>query len=430
MDAIIIGSGQGGGPLAGALARAGQSVALIEAEAVGGTCVNRGCTPTKTMVASARIAYLARRAADYGVECGPVRVDMGVVRMRKRAIVEQFRSGSEAGLNKAGVELIYGSARFVDAKTIEVNGEKLSAEKIFINVGARPRQLENCEGLDSTSIMELDIVPEHLLVIGGGYVGTEFGQMFRRFGSQVTMLVRGNRFLSREDEDVAEAMLEMLQEDGIDVHFNTPADQRSKFSYSHLLMAAGRVPNTDQLNLEAAGVATDKGGFVQVNEQLETNVPGIYAIGDCKGGPAFTHISYDDFRILRANLLEGGKETTTGRMVPYTMFTDPQLARVGLSEKEALKAGYNIAVAKIPMSHVARALELAETRGFMKAIVDLDTEQILGCAILGIEGGELMSMIEIAMMGKVPYTALRDSTFAHPTLAEALNTLFSQIPSK
>jgi pyruvate/2-oxoglutarate dehydrogenase complex dihydrolipoamide dehydrogenase (E3) component len=293
--------------------------------------------------------------------------------------------------------------------------------------------------------MELDEVPDHLLVLGGGYVGLEFAQMFRRFGSEVTVVQRGRQLLSREDADVAEAVAEILREDGIEVLLETRAERaeqtedgtirltirtpegESTLEGSHLLVAAGRPPNTDQLNLEAAGVETDKRGFIKVNERLETNVPGIWALGDVKGGPAFTHISYDDFRIVRTNLLEGGNATINDRMVPYTIFIDPQLGRVGLSEEEAREQSRNVRVAKMPMSHVARALEVDEPRGVMKAVVDAETHQILGCAVLGIEGGEVMAMIQIAMMGGVPYTVLRDAIFAHPTLAESLNNLFATI---
>jgi pyruvate/2-oxoglutarate dehydrogenase complex dihydrolipoamide dehydrogenase (E3) component len=455
-DAIVIGAGQSGGPLSTALARAGWKTALIEREHVGGTCVNEGCTPTKTMVASARVAYLARRGADYGVHNGPVTVEMTRVRQRKRDIVDSFRNGSQRRIESTeGVDLLMGEASFTGTKVLEVrlnNGEirQLTANAIFLNTGDRPTKpavdgLESISTLDSTSIMELDTVPEHLLVLGGGYVGLEFGQMFRRFGSQVTIVQRGAQLLAREDGDVAEEVAKILREDGIEIlleaaalhaeqgtsgkiHLTvgTPAAERT-LTGSHLLVAAGRVPNTDWLNLAAIGVQTDKRGYIQVNEWLETNVPGIYALGDVKGGPAFTHISYDDFRIIRTNLLEGGDVTIKDRLVPYTIFIDPQLGRVGLSETEARAQGRNIKVAKMPMNYVARALEVDESRGFMKAVVDADTSQILGCAVLGIEGGEMMAMLEIAMMGKVPYTVLRDAIFAHPTLAESLNNLFSML---
>ncbi len=453
-DAVVIGSGQGGSPLAGTLAGAGRKTAIIEREHVGGTCINEGCTPTKTMVASARVAYLDRRSADYGVQNGPVNVDMVEVRQRKRNIVETFRGGSEQRLEDAeNLDLIRGEARFTGPKELEVRldgGEtiQLTAENIFINVGARPggvpvEGLDAVPTLDSTTVMELDEVPEHLLVLGGGYVGLEFAQMFRRFGSEVTVVQRGPQLLSREDTDVAEAVAEILREDGVAVLLETEAqsvrqdesggiqltvngpDGEDTISGSHLLVAAGRPPNTDLLNLEAAGVETDKRGHVKVNERLETNVPGVYALGDVKGGPAFTHVSYNDYQVIEANLLNGGDATIAGRLVPYTVFMDPQLGRVGLSEAEAREQGRDIRVASMPMGHVARALEMGESRGMMKAVVDGGTGEILGCAILGIEGGEIMAMIQIAMMGKLPYTALRDGVFAHPTLAESLNSLFA-----
>lgn len=455
-DAIVIGAGQSGGPLSTALARAGLKTAISEREHVGGTCINKGCTPTKTMIASARVAYLARRAADYGVHTGSVTVDLAKVRQRKRDIVESWRSGGQRRIEDTeGVDLLMGEASFTGPKSIEVRlneGEtlQLTADKILINTGARPRQpslpgLDQVPALNSTSIMELGEVPEDLLVLGGGYIGLEFGQMFRRFGSQVTIVHRGAQLLTREDPDVAEEVANILREDGIEVLLETegrrveqtddghirlvvrtPEGERTLVG-SHLLVAVGRVPNSDRLNLESAGVQTNKRGFIQVNERLETNVPGIYAMGDVKGGPAFTHISYDDFRILRANLLEDGDATTADRLVPYTVFIDPQLGRVGLSEREARTQGRNIRVAKLPMNYVARALEVDEPRGFMKAVVDADTDQILGAAILGIEGGEIMAMLQVAMMGKVPYTALRDGVFAHPTLAESLNNLFAAL---
>lgn len=455
-DAIVIGAGQGGGPLASALANAGKKTALIEQEHAGGTCVNEGCTPTKTMVASARVAYLARRGADYGVQTGPISVDMTVVRQRKRAIVESFRSGSEKRIaDTQGLDYLLGQARFNGSREIEVilnSGEtrQLSAETIIINTGARPAQpdlpgVEQTPVLNSTSIMELDTVPEHLLIVGGGYVGLEFGQMFRRFGSRVTIIQRGAHLLSREDDDIADAVADILREDGIEVllqatprHVLRQANNQLHLSVqtsegerlligSHLLIAAGRTPNTDKLNAEATGITLDKRGFIPVNERMETGIAGIYAIGDVNGGPAFTHISYDDFRILRANLLEHGDATTHDRLVPYTVFIDPQLGRVGLSEREAREQGRTIRVAKMPMSYVARALETDESRGLMKAIVDAHSGQILGCAILGIEGGEIMSALQLAMMGKLPYTTLRDAVFAHPTLAESLNNLFSTL---
>jgi pyruvate/2-oxoglutarate dehydrogenase complex dihydrolipoamide dehydrogenase (E3) component len=455
-DAVVIGSGQGGKPLADALARAGRKIAIIERGDVGGTCVNVGCTPTKTMIASARTAYVDRRSADYGVHNGPVSVEMTEVRQRKRDIVNTFRDGVRQGIESTkGLDLLLGEAHFTGPKELEVNlndGEtvRLTADNIFINVGARPEDppiegLDSVPTLDSTSIMELDEVPEHLLVLGGGYVGLEFTQMFRRFGSEVTIVQRGEQLLAREDEDVADKVAEVLRGDGIEVLLGTEAssveqaedggiqltldtpDGERTLSGSHLLVAIGRPPNSDSLSLDAAGVQADKRGFIEVNERLETNVQGVYALGDVKGGPAFTHISYDDFRIINTNLLEGGDASIADRLVSYTVFIDPDLGRVGMSEREAREQSRNVTVAKMPMTHVARALEVDETRGMMKAVVDADTSRILGCAILGIEGGEIMSMIQIAMMGDLPYTSLRDAPFAHPTLAESLNKLFATI---
>lgn len=453
-DVIIIGAGQAGGPLATAFGKAGKKTALIEKEHVGGTCINEGCTPTKTMVASARAAYLARRAADYGVNVGKVAVDMSVVRRRKREIVDSFRNGSQGRLETSdNVELIFGTASFSGEKTVNVTGaaeggRELQAETIIINAGGRPAiptisGLNETPFLTSTSIMELDTVPEHLLIIGAGYISLEFGQMFRRFGSEVTVLEQSSRFLPREDEDVANDLKKILMNDGVYIALGAGIErvwqddggihvqvrhreETPVFSGSHLLVAVGRTSNADTLNLEATGVKTNERGWIPVNDKLETNVSGIYAVGDINGGPAFTHISYDDFRILRTNLIEGGDQSTRERLVPYTMYTDPQLGRVGMSEQEAKEKGLEVQVFKMPMSHVARALETDEPRGVMKAIVDKKTKQILGATVLGIEGGEVMTMFQIAMMGKLPYTTLRDAVFAHPTIAEALNNLFTE----
>ncbi len=452
-DAIIIGSGQSGKPLALALAEAGWKTALIERAYIGGTCINYGCTPTKTMVASARAAYLARRAGDYGVNAGEVSVDMNRVIARKQKIVESFRKGGRDRLEKTkNLDLIFGEASLKDRESIRVafddgKERELRAKKIIINTGGRPAVppipgLDTAPVCDSTSIMELSRLPEHLLVLGGGYIALEFGQMFRRFGAKVSMVERSAHLVSREDTDVSEAVEKILREDGIEIFLNSQAtkidtssdgemqmvirerDRETTLTGSHLLAAVGRAPNTEELNLPAAGVETDEKGYIKTNDRLETNVLGIFAIGDVHGGPAFTHISYDDYRVLKENLLNGGNATIKGRLVPNTVFIDPQLATVGLSETEARKQGRNIRVAKLPMAHVARALEVSETRGFMKAIVDADTGQILGCTILGIEGGEVMSMLQIAIMGGIHYTKIKEAIFAHPTLAESLNNLF------
>lgn len=452
-EAAVIGSGQGGKPLALALAQAGRRTVLVERDHVGGSCVNYGCTPTKTMAASARVAYLSRRALEYGVQAGPVRVDLKAVKARKTRLVESFRNGSLEGIQKTpGLELLRGEARFLEPHLLEVRRKeeaslRIEAEWMFLNPGCRPSVppidgLEQVPFLDSTSVMELESVPQHLLVVGGGYVGIEFGQMFSRFGSRVTLLQRGPQLLPREDQDVAEEVAKILREDGIEIHLQTEVRQVREVSPghlelvaerngeghllhgSHLLIATGRTPNTDTLDLPSAGIQTDDRGYIRVNERLETGVPGVYALGDVKGGPAFTHISYDDFRVLRTNLLEGGDADISGRLVPYTVFMDPQLGGVGLTEKEARRQGRPVQVARLPMTRVARALETGETRGFMKALVDPETKQILGCTILGIEGGEIMAVLQVAMMGKLPYPSIREAVFAHPTLAESLNNLF------
>jgi pyruvate/2-oxoglutarate dehydrogenase complex dihydrolipoamide dehydrogenase (E3) component len=451
-QALVIGSGQGGTPWCQALAKAGLRTALIEREYVGGTCVNVGCTPTKTMVASGRVAYLAHRGPNYGIRTGRIHIDMKVVRRRKRHIVKEFRSGNEKRIESTkNLDLIRGQANFATAKSIEVrlnDGTRrtLTADRIFINAGCRPAipavdGLRDVPFLDSTSIMELAVVPKHLLVLGGGYVGLEFGQLFRRLGSEVTIVQSGSQLLSGEDADVAEQVSAILEQDGVSVLLKSKAERVKKagkqvrlavrqdantrtVSGSHLLVATGRIPNTDTLRVVSAGIAVDDRGFIKTNNKLETNVEGVYALGDIKGGPAFTHISYDDFRILRTNLIEKGSATTDGRLVPYTVFIDPQLGRIGMTETEARARNKKIRIAKMPMAYVARALEVDETRGFMKAIVDAETNQILGAAVLGIEGGEIMSQIQLAMMGKLPFTTLREAVFAHPTLAESLNNLF------
>ncbi len=458
-DVIVIGAGQGGGPLAGKLAKAGQRVALVERQHAGGTCVNEGCTPTKTMIASARVAHVARRAAEYGVHTGDggVTIDLERVRQRKRDIVESFRDGSEASLRKIEpLDLLMGTARFTAPHEIHVDlndgGHRaLTAPTIVIDVGTRPT-VPPIDGLDSVdfhtnaSIMELAEVPEHLIIIGGGYVGVEFGQMFRRFGSRVTLVDRGPQLLAHEDADVADALTGILRDEGIDVWLNaetrsvgtvdgglyltaTVDGERRSVRGSHLLVATGRRPNTDGLGIEHAGITPTEHGHIRVDDRLRTGVEGIYALGDVTGGPAFTHTSYDDYRILASDLLgDGGYRGRSERLLAYTVYSDPQLGRVGLTERQARATGRDVWVATLPMSHVARALETDETRGFMKAIVDAGSARILGAAVLGSEGGELAAALQIAMLGDLPYTALRDAPLAHPTYAESLNNLFARVP--
>lgn len=451
-DAVVIGTGQAGKPLAHDLAASGRRTAVVERLHVGGSCVNFGCTPTKTMIASARVAHLARRGPAYGVSTGEVTVDLERVRARKRRVVESFRRAGQEGLEREeGVELIFGHARLTGPRSVEIEladggRRRFEAEWIFLNTGTRPKLpkidgIDQVPTLDNTTVMELGETPEHLAVLGGGYIGLEMGQMFSRFGSRVTILQRGDRLVSREDEDVTEEIAEILRGEGIDVLLSTttrrvrreadgieleverPEGART-IRASHLLVATGRTPNSDDLGLETAGVETDERGYVTVDDRLQTSVPGIWALGDLTGGPAFTHVSYDDYRVVRDRLLEGRDASTRGRLVPFTLFTDPQLGRVGLTEREAGEAGKRFRVAKLPMTHVARAIETGETRGFMKALVEDETGQILGCAILGLEGGEVMAVLQVAMLAKLPYTALREGVFAHPTLAESLNNLF------
>lgn len=452
-DAVVIGAGQAGVPLAVALAQAGRRTAMIERRWVGGTCVNDGCTPTKTMVASARVAWQARGAGEYGVSVDGVRVDVARVRRRKQQVVESFRHRGERRLADAGVELIHGEAAFTGKRALSIatadGARAIRADLVFINTGARPAPLrvpgiDTIDVLDSTSVMELDRAPEHLLVIGGGYVGLEMAQAYRRFGSRVTVVQNGPRLLGREDPDIADAVAELLRGEEIDILLSsrptrfgrdggtvratveTPDGERT-VEATHVLAAAGRLPNTDTLNPSAGGVEVDERGFVHVDERLRTSAEGVYALGDVNGGPAFTHVSYDDYRIIRTNVLEGGSATTAGRVVPYVVYIDPQLGRVGLGETEARDAGREVRIARMPMAHVARAIETGDTRGMMKAVVDAATDQILGCAILGMEGGEMMTMVQLAMQGGLPYTALRDGIFAHPTLAEAFNNLFATL---
>jgi pyruvate/2-oxoglutarate dehydrogenase complex dihydrolipoamide dehydrogenase (E3) component len=475
VSAIVIGSGQAGTPLAVALANAGRSTVLIERANLGGTCVNVGCTPTKTMIASGRVAYLAGRASEYGIFQRAVGegivpiAQMERIRERKREIVQKWRSGSERRV--AGVEnltVVRGEASFVGEKVVRVEFphedyvREIDAEEVFINVGERPatsdlQGLESVDAsrvLDSTSIMELDAIPRRLLVLGGGYIGLEFGQLFARLRSKVTIVQRGKQLLPQEDPEIAQAVQGICKEDGIEIVLNatavkvaaTGADNTDilleyrttdgalhEASGSHLLIAIGRTPNTDSLNLSAAGVETTSRGHLIVSPSLQTNVPGIYALGDCHGGPAFTHVSYDDFRIIRTNLIDKAVQSTSTMQrdgqVPYVVYTDPQLGHVGLHEDEARKKfpEKQIKTATMPMAYVARAVETAEARGLMKAVVDGESGAILGFTCLGIEGGEIMSLVQIVMMGGLPYWKLRDAVFAHPTLAESLNNLWGYL---
>ena len=452
-DAIIIGAGQAGGPLAKKLAEAGRKTLIIEKRFVGGTCVNDGCTPTKTWVASAKAAYMASNSAELGVKVKDFKVDMAVIKKRKDDIILKSRNGNQKGMEKTkNLDLVFGDATFIDHKTIAVklnNGgtKKYKADLFFVNTGAKPvipdiEGLQDIDYLTSTSILELDTVPGHLLVIGGNYIGLEFGQMFSRFGSKVTVLERSARIVSREDEDISAEVENLFELEKIRVLINTQAkkfektgkgkisvivktgNKEEKIKCTHVLVAVGRAPQTDTLNLDKTGVNLDEKGNIKVNNKLETNVPGIYALGDVKGGPAFTHVSYNDYTIVYRNLLQGVNYTTDDRPIPYCMFTDPQLARVGIDETEAKQQKLNYKVAKLPMAHVARAIETGDTRGFMKAIVDVDTKKILGAAVLGPEGGEIMTVLQMAMEGGITYDRIRFCVFAHPTYSESLNNLF------
>ncbi len=454
-DAIIIGSGQGGTPLAKKLAKKGWKVALVEKQWIGGSCVNVGCTPTKTMIASAKAIYNVKQAGRLGVTVDGYAVDIKTIVDRKSDVVESFREGAEKGLEETeNLTIIYGAAAFVSNKSYKVSlndgGETtLSADKIFINVGTSP-QIPEVDGLTevgyytSTTLMELQEVPEHLLIIGGGYIGLEFGQMYRRFGSKVTILESGQRFLEKEDEDIAEEVLEFLRSEDIEIRTNAKMkrvesrdgeikatiiedEKEIKISCTHILIAAGRTPNTKLLNLQNTDIKTNDRGYIDVNDKLETAVEGVYVIGDVKGGPEFTHIAYNDHLILLHNLFESSQKSIKGRIVPYTMFTDPQLGRVGITEQEAKATGLDIEVAVLPMKNVARAIENGDTRGVMKAVVDAKSGKILGVAILGQEGGEIMSVLQMAMVGGITGQELREMVFSHPLYAESINNLFMKL---
>lgn len=454
-------------PLAKKLAIAGWKTALIEKKFIGGTCVNVGCTPTKTLIASGHVAYLAKRSADFGVHTSDWSIDIETVIRRKNAHVLQAREGSTKSLLETpNLEVIFGNASFTGAKELTVTKEdgsikddstkdgstkdgasgSITAEHIFINTGCKPAipsipGLASIQYFTSSTILDLLVIPTHLAIIGGSYVALEFGQFYRRLGSEVTILEAGDRFLHKEDEDIAAEIKKILEEDGIRILTGakvtnvTPtngADEidlgsGEKIRASHVLVATGRLPETTALNVAAAGIAVDPHGFIKVNDTLETNVPGIYAIGDVKGGPQFTHVSYNDHLIVYKNLFENGKQSTAGRPTLYCLFTDPELGRVGLTESEARAKGLKIKIASMPASHIARAWENDEMRGMLKAVVDAGTGKILGAAMLSSNGGELMTMLQLAMMGGITYDVLRDTMFAHPTFAESLNNLFAKL---
>jgi pyruvate/2-oxoglutarate dehydrogenase complex dihydrolipoamide dehydrogenase (E3) component len=449
-DAIVIGSGQGGNPLAYRFADVGWQVALIEKANVGGTCINTGCTPTKTMVHRAQIAHYARNASRWGVHAENVAADLPTIVAQKNRVVASFRGGvqKKIGLH-ANIHLYQGQARFTNAHQVQVDEILLESEKFFIDTGGRPMVpdipgLGPANVLTNESMMELKELPEHLIVLGGGYIGLEFGQMFRRFGSRVTILHNQAQIVPREDSEIATELQKILEGEGIEFHLNvhatrveqakglvkisvTSANEPLTISGTHLLAAAGRRPNTDDLGLDKAGVETDKFGFIRVNSRLETNVPGIWALGDVKGGPAFTHISYNDFQIIDANLTQGKNLTIENRIVPYCLFTDPQLGGVGMTEKEARAAGHKLKIGTLPMSHVARAIERDETAGLMKVIVDAVNDRILGAAILGCEGGELVHVLHTLMLGDLPYTLLKGAIYIHPTLTEGFFALLDSV---
>ena len=449
-DAIILGSGQGGNPLAHRLADLGWSVALIEEKFLGGTCINVGCTPTKTMVHRAQVAHYAREAARWGVNASNVSVDLPKIIAQKDEVVLSFRNGQENQVKRHPTLRLYrGHARFTAPHQLRVNDDLLESDKIFLDVGGRPA-IPSIPGLDSVShltneaILQLTSLPEHLLVLGGGYIGLEFGQMFRRYGSRVTILHRGPQIVPREDPEVAAELQKALEAEGIQFVLSAEtkrieskgagiflsyegSEKSASVSGSHLLVATGRRPNTGDLGLDGAGIATEERGTIKVNHRLETNVPGIWALGDCNGGPAFTHISYNDFQIIFANLIEGKNLSTANRYVPYCVFTDPQLGGVGLTEKEARAKGHKLKIGKIPMTYVARALERGETAGMMKIVVDATNDRILGASILSSEGGELVQILGALILANQPYTLLKGAVFIHPTLAEGFFALLEDV---
>ncbi|MGB2922130.1 MAG: FAD-containing oxidoreductase [Mycobacterium sp.] len=450
-DAIIVGAGQAGPPLAGRLTASGQTVAVIERKLVGGTCVNSGCIPTKTLVASAHAAHLARRGGEFGVNTGPVTVDMAKVKARKDRISNGDREGIESWLEgMKGATLIRGHARFESPHTIRVDDRLLEADRIFLNVGGRAVApdmpgLADIDYLTNVGILELDTVPEHLVVIGGSYIALEFAQMYRRFGARVTVVERGPRLTAREDEDVSAAIKDILENEGIDVVLGadgirfargdgdsggftvTPEDGAEPIAGSHVLVAVGRQPNTDDLGLEAAGVTTDRRGYIVVDDQLRTNVEHIWAMGDCNGRGAFTHTSYNDFEIVVANLLDDDPRKVSDRVTTYALYIEPPLGRVGMTVEEVRRSGRRALVGKRPMTRVGRAVEKGETQGFMKVVVDAETEQILGAAILGVGGDEVVQDILDVMTAELPYTAISRTMHIHPTVGELVPTMLQDL---
>jgi pyruvate/2-oxoglutarate dehydrogenase complex dihydrolipoamide dehydrogenase (E3) component len=449
-DAIVIGSGQAGPSLTARLAGAGMSVAFIEREHFGGTCVNDGCIPTKTLVASAQAAHMARRASDYGVRIATIDVDMKAVKARKDAISGHSRSGVEKWLRgMQGCTIFWGSARFIGPKQVAVNGEELSAEKIFINVGGRPSVppipgLDRVAYLTNTSMMGVDFLPEHLIILGGSYIGLEFAQMYRRFGSAVTVIEALPRLVAREDEDISAELAKILEGEGIAVKLGAKAlsvvrkgngivveidtsTGRAQVEGSHLLVAIGRRPNTDDLGLEKAGVKLDARGYIEVDDELRTSAPGIWALGDCNGRGAFTHTSYNDYEIVAANLLDNDSRRVSDRITAYALYTDPPLGRAGLSQAEARGTKRPTLVANWSMARVGRAVERGETEGFMRILIDRDSKQIVGASLLGLNADEVVHEILDLMYAKAPYTILQRAMHIHPTVSEYLPTMLGSL---
>ncbi len=450
-DAIVIGAGQGGGPMAHKLADLGQKVAFIEEGELGGSCINYGCTPTKTMIASARVAHYARRGPEFGVHTSEIRIDMHEVVARKNAMVQSWRDGQQRNLDKRpNIDLHKGHGRFTAAHEIAVNGETLASDRIFINTGTRPRiipipGLDQIQYYTNRNIMDLEVVPEHLIILGGNYIGLEFGQMFLRFGAKVTVIELNDHIVSREDDEVSESLEKILEEEGMQFQLGATTKSVAKtasglsvtlekkdgssvtISGSHLFMGIGQVPNSDDLGLDKAGIETLQGGWIKSNAKLETNVPGVWVIGDVKGGPAFTHISYDDHLVIYDNIIGGKDRSIEGRIVPYALYTDPELGRVGLSEKEARAAGFKLKTNTIPMEYVARALERSETKGLMKVVVNAANDRILGAAILGPEGGDVVQTLMTLMLADQPYTLFEKRMFIHPTMTEGFFTLMDNV---